>query len=77
MFVLFGLKTRQKAVDRGRFHCPNEGATRPYQHVQARRWFTLFFLPVLPLDRQGEAVRCQSCGATYGPDVLRRHPAST
>lgn len=75
MFVLFGLKTRQKVVDRGTFHCPNEDATRPYHHVRARRWFTLFFIPVLPLDRQGELVRCQSCGATYGPDVVTRHPS--
>lgn len=77
MFFLFGLKNRRSTVDTGRFHCPNEGATRPYRHDRFRRWFTLFFIPVLPLNRQGERVQCQGCGATYGPDVLARHPART
>ena len=75
MFFLFGLKTRRSTVDSGQFHCPNEGATRPFRHDRFRRWFTLFFIPVLPLTKQGERVQCQGCGATYGPDVLTRHPA--
>ena len=75
MFWILGLKTRQSTVERGRFRCPNEGATRPYRHLRARRWFTVFFLPLVPLDRQGEWVQCDGCGATYGPDVLVRHPA--
>lgn len=75
MFFIFGLTTRRKAVDTGRFRCPNEGATRPYRRLRARRWFTLFFIPLIPLDRQGEWVQCQGCGATYGADVLERHPA--
>lgn len=77
MFFLVGLKTRHSTVDTGRFHCPNEDATRPYRHARARRWFTVFFLPIIPLGRQGEWVRCQGCGATYGVDVLARHPART
>ena len=75
MFWILGLKTRQSTVGRGRYHCPNEGATRPYRQVRARRWFTVFFLPLVPLDRQGEWVRCEGCGATYSTDVLERHPA--
>ncbi len=75
MFFLFGLTSRRSTVDTGEFHCPNEGATRSYRHTRALRWFTLFFIPVLPLNTQGESVRCQGCGATYGPDVLERHPA--
>ncbi|MDX1622291.1 MAG: hypothetical protein R3320_14945 [Nitriliruptorales bacterium] len=77
MFVIFGMKTRDKTVDEGQFHCPNEGGTRPYEHKQARRWFSLFFIPLIPLDKQGERVRCRSCGAIYGPHVLQRHPART
>ena len=76
MFWIIGLKTRTSTVERGRYHCPNEDAPRPYQHLRARRWFTVFFLPLIPLDRQGEWVRCAGCGATYGTDVLARHPAN-
>jgi hypothetical protein len=74
MFFVFGVTSRHKTVDSGRFRCPNEDRTTPFRHEEARRWFTLFFIPLIPLGRQGEWVRCQSCGATYGPDVLDRHP---
>lgn len=75
MFWIIGLKTRQTTADRGQYHCPNEDATRTYRHVRARRWVTAFFVPLIPLDRQGEWVQCEGCGATYGTDVLARHPA--
>lgn len=75
MFFIVGLKSRTKTVETGRFRCPNEGADRAYRHLRARRWFTLFFIPLIPLGTQGEWVRCDSCGAQYGPDVIRRHPA--
>lgn len=74
MFFIVGMKSRRKTIESGRFRCPNEGADRPFLHEQTRRWFTAFFVPLIPLDKQGEWVRCQSCGATYAPDVLGRHP---
>ena len=70
MFILFGMRSRTTSVDSGRFHCPNEGGDRPYVRLSARRWFTLFFLPVIPLGRGDEWVRCQSCGAEYDVDAL-------
>lgn len=69
MFLLFGLTTRRSMIGQGDFACPNEGGLRPYLHERSRRWFTLFFLPVLPLGQGQEWVRCASCGATYDPDV--------
>ena len=76
MFFIAGLTTRRTTVDSGRFHCPNEGAVRGYQRLRARRWFTLFFVPLLPLGTRGDWVRCRSCAATYDSDVLHRHPAT-
>lgn len=75
MFFIIGTRSREKTLEAGRFHCPNEGADRAFLHQQARRWFTVFFVPLIPLGKQAEWVRCQSCGATYGPDVLARHPS--
>jgi hypothetical protein len=75
MFFIVGLRMRHSTVDRGTFGCPNERGDRPYDRVRARRWFTVFFLPLIPLGRGGEWVRCRSCGATYGPDVLARRAA--
>lgn len=76
LFFILGMTSRRSTIDSGRFHCPNEGATRQFEHVRAKRWFTLFFIPLLPLGTQGEWVRCGGCGASYGPDVPERHPAS-
>lgn len=75
MFFILGMTSRRKTVESGRFTCPNEGQPRPFHHEEARRWFTLFFIPVIPLGRQGEWVQCGGCGATYGPEVLAQHPA--
>ena len=50
VFYIFGL------IGRGQFHCPNCGGDRNYEHRTARRFFTLFFLPVIPLDKVGEVV---------------------
>lgn len=75
MLFVFGFKIRRATVEEGTFHCPTEGADRRYERIRARRWFALFFIPVIPLDRQGEHVRCRSCGTAYPPDVTRRHPA--
>jgi hypothetical protein len=77
MFFVLGVKTRTSTVGQGRFRCPNEGADRPYRRLRARRWLTVFFIPLVPLDAQGEWVRCGGCAAQYGPDVIARHPAGS
>lgn len=76
MFFIAGLTSRIKALEAGQFFCPNEQGTRGYQHLEQRRWFTLFFIPLIPLGGRGEWVQCQSCGATYDVGVLQQFPAS-
>jgi hypothetical protein len=75
MFFILGITSRTSTVDTGVFRCPNEGADRRYRHERARRWFTLVFIPLVPLGTQGERVQCDSCGVRYGTDALTRHPA--
>ncbi len=75
MFFIAGLTTRTKTVDAGEFFCPNEQGLRRYQHLQLRRWFTFFFIPVIPLGQQGEWVQCDSCGTTYDPSVRSQYQA--
>jgi hypothetical protein len=66
VFYIFGL------IGTGQFHCPNCGGDREYQHRTARRFFTLFFIPVIPLDKLGEVVQCQTCRVRFDPVVLQR-----
>ncbi len=70
MFVVFGWRSRAHKIGSGTFFCPREGGDRAYEHKEARRWFTLFFIPLIPLDRQGDYVECTSCKSTYYTAVL-------
>lgn len=76
MFLLFGLTTRYTTLEQGQFDCPNEGGVRPYRRERSRRWFTLFFIPLVPLGRGDQWVRCGSCDVTYNPGVLLGQPIS-
>lgn len=69
--LIFGLAVFFRTLSEGEFHCPNCGGDRRYRHRAARRWFTLFFLPVIPLTRLGEIVECGSCRTRFDPKVLR------
>jgi hypothetical protein len=73
VIVLFGWKVRWKAVGGGTFHCPVEGQARSYELREGRRWFTLFFVPLIPLKVLGRHVRCQGCGTELDPSVLATH----
>jgi hypothetical protein len=75
MIFIAGLKVRTTTTGTGTFHCPNEAGDRRYQRLRARRWLTLFFIPVIPMDQRGEWVECLGCGSTYRVDVLARSSA--
>jgi zinc-ribbon family len=71
VLLIFGLSVFFRTVGQGDFHCPNCGGDRHYRQRVARRWFTLFFLPVIPLNRVGEVVECATCRTRFNLDVLR------
>ena len=70
MLVIFGTRGRSHTIGSGQFFCPREGGDRRYEHKEARRWFTLFFIPLIPLDRLGDYIECTSCQSTYYTTVL-------
>src|SRR3954465_8784335 len=77
MLLIFGFRIRMKTVDTMMFFCPGCGGDRPGMRQLARRWFTLFFIPVIPLNVVGEVITCQTCGRSYKPEVLDRPTTST
>lgn len=74
--LIWGWRAVMSVLGSGLFFCPREGGDRPYQHKSARRWFTFFFIPVIPLKELGDFVECSSCKATYYPSVLQARTAS-
>ena len=70
MLIIFGFRVFCRTIAQGTFHCRRCGGDRPYRHRAGRRWFTLFFLPVIPLNSVGEHVQCATCRTRYVTDVL-------
>lgn len=71
MILFFGWRIVLKTIGRGTFHCPRESADRGYRLRAARRWFHVFWVPIVPLRQLGEVVECDGCSAQYGTDALR------
>lgn len=74
--IIFGTRGVTSTRERGRFHCPSCLGEKPYAHKGVRRFFTLYFIPVIPLNQLGEYVECGSCKGTYRTEVLDLDPAS-
>jgi hypothetical protein len=69
--IIFGLSVFWfGAAEAGVFHCPRCGGDRHYRLKVGRRWFTLFFLPVIPLNEVARAVECQTCKGKFETAVL-------
>ena len=74
--IIFGTTSTTSTRQSGQFHCPRCGVPQLYYWKQVNRWFTLYFIPVIPLGRVGDYVECTRCGGTYASEVLSYDPAA-
>jgi hypothetical protein len=72
--IIFGTRGVTSTTTHGNFHCPACGGERPYASKRMRRFFTLYFIPLIPLDVIQEWVECARCGGTFRSEVLSRRP---
>jgi hypothetical protein len=70
LLIIFGLRVHYRAIGQGVFHCQRCGGDREYRHRAGRRWFTVLFIPLIPLTAAGEHIRCAVCGTGYRMEVL-------
>ncbi len=63
--IIWGSRSMKKTVSTGRFHCPRCGPDKTFEEVQVNRWFTLYFIPFIPLGSRGTYVECKACGGTF------------
>lgn len=75
MLAIIGIRPITRTTRRGVFHCPECDARRPFARQRVQRRFTVFFVPMLPLDDLGEYVECEHCRGTFRTTVLDRDPA--
>jgi hypothetical protein len=70
MFIIWGWRAVKALLGTGTFYCPRCQGDRCYRHFAARRWFTLFFIPMIPLKALGSYVECDVCHGTFVEPVL-------
>lgn len=72
--IIFGTRQRVTDVDSGTFYCPNcsveRGDERRYERKKIRNYFSLYFVPLVPLGSGKDYIECQNCGMAFEPDVL-------
>jgi hypothetical protein len=76
VLIIWGIRVFFRTTGQGMFHCPRCGGDRQYRRRGGRRFLTLFFIPVIPLTRAGEHVRCITCRARFHVGALRAPTAA-
>lgn len=72
--IIFGTRGVRSTVKEGKFFCPQCISEQRYKHKKVTQFFTLYFIPVIPLGNKGTYVECQSCRNTYIERVLSMQP---
>lgn len=68
--IIFGTRGVKSTIQSGNFVCPQCNAKKPYRHRKITKFFTLYFIPIIPLGKRGEYVECRECNGTYVPRIL-------
>ncbi len=75
--IIYGTTGITGKVGDGNFYCPRCGPHASFTHKRVRVFFTLYFIPVIPMHSAGEYIECASCGGTYEMEVLNYNPQDT
>ncbi len=65
VLIIWGIRVFFRTTGQGVFHCQRCGGDRRYRRRGGRRFLTLFFIPVIPLNRVGEHVQCTTCAPAF------------
>jgi hypothetical protein len=75
MIFFFGTRYYWWTISQGSFLCPKCQAIRNYRLRKGRRFFHVFFIPLIPISAASEHVRCAECKSRYKPAVLEQTTA--
>lgn len=70
MIIVWGFRVRFRTLSQGDFYCPRCDGDRHYHAREARRWFTLFWIPLIPLKVLGRVIECDDCSQQFDERVL-------
>lgn len=74
--IIFGSRGIRRKGESGTFFCPQCNGARQYTRQKMRRFFTLYFIPIIPLDVIGEYIECNYCHGTFRPEILQYDPGA-
>ena len=72
MIFFFGTRSTRRRLQAVVFACSRCGIDREGTLIRIRRWFHIFFIPLIPIGQPREVVRCDTCTALYDPSVLQQ-----
>lgn len=72
--IIWGSRGLTSTVETGQFHCPQCETPRTFSLKQVRNFFTLYFIPLIPLNVSGRYVECGSCGGTFAEEITSYDP---
>ena len=75
--IIFGTRGVKSTIKEGNFNCPQCEDTKPFRHRKVTNFFTLYFIPLIPLGSAGEYVECRHCKGTFIPRVLNYKKEAT
>jgi uncharacterized tellurite resistance protein B-like protein len=75
--IIFGTRGVKSNIATGTFHCPQCEKNTEYRHRKVHKFFTLYFIPIIPLGSLGEYVECRICKGTFIPRVLEEDNSQT
>ncbi len=73
--IIFGTRGVKSTKARGHFNCPQCEKKREYRHRKVMQFFTLYFIPLIPLGNKGEYVECNHCKGTFITRVINNQPS--
>ncbi|MDF1664124.1 MAG: TerB family tellurite resistance protein [Planctomycetota bacterium] len=72
--IVWGSRGINKTLAIGQFYCPQCEGEEGYKHIRVRNFFTLYFIPIIPMGTLGEYIECQHCQFTYKKAILCYDP---
>lgn len=74
--IIYGSRGVVSELSDGDFDCPHCQNQASYRLKRVRRYFTLFFIPVFPINSGIHFVECDHCGSQFEEAVLDYRPPS-
>lgn len=72
--IIYGTKHTTKTLQQGEFYCPHCSKRRPYVMARKKRWFHIYWIPMIPMQELPSYVECNVCKNAWQPRILELDP---